>query len=287
MSDGWSSQKLAAAVAARCDAGPVIELSSMRLDLERGSAGNSECDLLDFDALIVKKLGHSYAPELLDRLEILHYVHERGVPVYSRPRTLMRLIDRLACTVNLRLAGIPMPPTLITESIDDAANAVREMGRVVLKPLYTSKARGMELLDAGARDLREHLVAFQASGNPVLYLQKYFSIARHDLGVVFLGGEYLACYSRVRQGDAWSTSTTRGGKYQPYDPPAEVIEIARRAQAVFDLAFTCVDVLETDEGPMVFEVSAFGGFRGLLEANGIDAAERYVDWVMREIERAG
>ena len=52
-------------------------------------------------------------------------------------------IDRLACTVTLRLGEIPLPPTVITEDIDQAAAAVERFGTAVLKPLYTSKARGM------------------------------------------------------------------------------------------------------------------------------------------------
>jgi ribosomal protein S6--L-glutamate ligase len=49
------------------------------------------------------------------------------------------------------------------------------------------------------------------------------------------------------------------------------------------LDFTCVDIAKTEEGMFVFEVSAFGGFRGLKEAFGIDAAGLYLDHVMKEL----
>ena len=35
---------------------------------------------------------------------------------------------------------------------------------------------------------------------------------------------------------------------------------------------------------MVFEVSAFGGFRGLLDACGVDAAEAYAAHVVRVLK---
>ena len=41
-----------------------------------------------------------------------------------------------------------------------------------------------------------------------------------------------------------------------------------------------MDVAETEDGLKVFEVSAFGGFRGLMEADGIDAAALYADYVL-------
>jgi ribosomal protein S6--L-glutamate ligase len=48
--------------------------------------------------------------------------------------------------------------------------------------------------------------------------------------------------------------------------------------------FTTVDVAETDNGPVVFEVSAFGGFQGARDGIGIDAAALYVDHVIRKIQ---
>jgi ribosomal protein S6--L-glutamate ligase len=86
--------------------------------------------------------------------------------------------------------------------------------------------------------------------------------------------------------DEWGNTTIdSGGHYEAYEPEADVIEIARRAQSPFDLDFTSVDVAMTDSGPVVFEVSAFGGFRGLEEGLGIDAAELYADYVVRNVSK--
>ena len=49
--------------------------------------------------------------------------------------------------------------------------------------------------------------------------------------------------------------------------------------------FTTVDIAETDCGPIVFEVSAFGGFRGALEGAGVDAAAHYADYALEQLTR--
>ena len=59
--------------------------------------------------------------------------------------------------------------------------------------------------------------------------------------------------------------------------------MAEKAQAPFKLDFTCVDVVETSEGPMVFEVSAFGGYRGLRDAHAINAADLYTSYVIEQL----
>ena len=56
-------------------------------------------------------------------------------------------------------------------------------------------------------------------------------------------------------------------------------------QEPFGLDFTCVDVALTDNGPYVFEVSAFGGFRGLKQARGLDVAELFTAHVLKELAR--
>ncbi|MFO7566194.1 MAG: GAK system ATP-grasp enzyme [Enhygromyxa sp.] len=284
--DGWSTQRLLDAVEARTGYRRLIEMQDVVLEFGAGEHHarllHQGFDLGELDAVIVKKIAGDYSPHALDRVEMLRMLEGLGVRVFSRPDAMFSLIDRLSCTVKLRLGKIPMPATVVTESVDEALAAIHRLQAVVAKPLYTSKARGMKVFDARDGDwaahearLRPEIEAF-ARDNRVMYLQQLITHPGHDLGVVFLGGEYLATYARV-SGGSWSTSTSEGGKYRAHQPSAEIIELARRAQALFELDFTCVDVVETPDGPRVFEVSAFGGFRGLLEACSVDAAARYAE----------
>jgi ribosomal protein S6--L-glutamate ligase len=278
---GWSSEKLADTVAEMTGSRLLVEMDRVSLDLEAGSVHFDGHDLMDLDALIIKKIGARYSPDLLDRLEILRFLAGRGVSIFSKPLSIMRVLDRLSCTMTLRLKGIPMPPTTITEDIEAACRAVAQYGTAVFKPLYSSKAKGMELIqqDSDAPALVAH---FKAE-NPIMYIQKLVNHQGRDLGVTFLGGEYLTTYSRCGNKDSWNTTTRSGGTYQAYSPSDETIALARKAQALFDLEFTCVDVVETEQGPLVFEVSAFGGFKGVETASGLDAARLYVEHVLEKI----
>ncbi len=279
---GWSSELLADAVARRTGSRHLFDLETVALDLELGIVSDANGLLLnDFDALIVKKAGTWYSPHLLDRLEILRFLSERGVRVFSDPLRILRVLDRMSCTVALRLGHIPMPPTAITENVDKAVHYVQLYEKAIFKPLYSTKARGMEVIESGP-DARTRIEAFHKD-NAVMYIQKLVDHPGRDMGVAFLGGKYLATYARTGSKDSWNTTTRSGGKYQPCQPVDEILALADRAQRIFGLDFTCVDVVETPDGPKVFEVSAFGGFRGLLEANGIDAASLYVDYVRDQL----
>jgi ribosomal protein S6--L-glutamate ligase len=238
-------------------------------------------DLMTLDAVIIKKVGPRYSPDLLNRLELLLFLEKRGLKFFSKVSSIINSFNRLSGTLNLRLSGIPMPPTVITEDVDEAVQIVKEYKKAVFKPLFSTKARGMIVLSDNDQNLQDKVEKFKRSGNNSIYIQKMIDIPGKDLGVVFLGGKYLATYARVGNSDSWNTTINSGGKYQPYEPDNEIVDIADKAQKAFNLDFTSVDVVETAEGPMVFEVSAFGGFRGLLESQGIDAAEKYISYVLK------
>jgi ribosomal protein S6--L-glutamate ligase len=278
---GWSSEKLADAAGTVTGSRLLIEMDRVMLDLDSGSVWYEGIDLAGFDALVIKKIGARYSPDLMDRLEILRYLAGRGVAVFSSPASIMRVLDRLSCTVTLRLGGIPMPPTTITEDVELACRALDNYGEAVFKPLYSSKARGMIVLTAGS-DGREAITHYKED-NPIMYIQKKIDLGDRDLGIVFLGGEYLTTYARCNRGNSWNTTTASGGRYEAHVPKTETIALAKKAQDLFGLDFTCVDVVETAGGPVVFEVSAFGGFRGIVATSDIDPARRYVEYVMHQV----
>jgi len=280
----WSTETLADAVEQRTGFRLVIDMAKVSLDLASGRLMFGTHDLCRLDGLLVKKISREYSPNTLDRLELLRVAERAGVRVFSGAENMLRLIDRLSCTVTLCNTGIPMPETRVTEDIDAAMQAVRDFGSAVFKPLFSTKARGMKVIDTSL-SRKQTLAEIQRfrQANPMMYIQRRIDLSGRDLGMAFLGGEYLGTYARVSRSDAWNTTINSGGRYEAYQAPQELVDLAQRAQVPFGMDFTTVDVALTDDGPVVFEVSAFGGFRGALEGAGIDAAAAYADYALGKL----
>jgi len=279
----WSTETLADAVEAQTGFRLVVDMADVSLDLEHNVLYAGGVNLCELDAIIVKKISAVYSPTTLDRLELLRVAEQVGVRVFSPAESMLRLIDRLSCTVTLRNANIPMPDTRVTEDISVAMDAVKDFGSAVFKPLYSTKARGMCIIDSDQDPVSlERAIADFKKDNQMMYIQRKINLPGRDFGMVFLAGRYLGTYARVPQGEAWNTTIHSGGRYEPHTPADDVIDLAHRAQALFNMDFTTVDVAETDDGPIVFEVSAFGGFQGAKDGIGIDAAALYVEHVMKE-----
>jgi tetrahydromethanopterin:alpha-L-glutamate ligase len=282
----WSTEILADAVEKRTGFRLVIDLAEVELDLADHRLWFEQQDLCSLDGLIIKKISETYSANTLDRLELLRVAEHAGVRVFSRVENILRLVNRLSCTVTLRNAGIPMPATRVSEDPRKVECAVDDFGRVVLKPLFSTKARGMEVVDATmTTEERAGLIRAFHKAHPMMYVQQMIDIPGRDLGLVFLGGEYLGSYARVAGDAAWNTTINSGGRYADHRPSQDIIDLAQRAQAPFALDFTTVDVVESADGPVVFEVSAFGGFRGALEGAGIDAASRYADYACARVRQ--
>ncbi|MEW8028943.1 MAG: GAK system ATP-grasp enzyme [Candidatus Thiodiazotropha sp.] len=281
----WSTEALADAVEAATGFRLVIDMAEVCAELDSGRLIYRKQDLTRLDGIVVKKISEEYSPHVLDRLEMLRQLQRSGVRVFSKVERIIRLIDRLSCTLSLYNAEVPMPPTRVTESPTIAAEAVSAFGSAVFKPLYSTKARGMTVVEAeqDPQQILEQIEAFRVD-NPVMYIQKRLALPGRDLGMVFLDGDYLGSYARVGKSGAWNTTIRSGGHYEGYQADEELVALARKTQAIFGLDFTTVDVAETEQGPVVFEVSAFGGFRGAHEGIGIDVPSRYVAYILEELD---
>jgi len=278
----WSTERLRDALEA-CGADAItVDAAACAVDLTGGAVWCEDLDLGTLDGAVVKKLGGTTDPLTPSRAHLLHQLEHRGVRVFSRAQAIAEVNDRYRMTQRLGQRGIPIPRTVVAESVWGADQVIRDWGRVVVKPLFTSKGRGMLLLHAG-KPYRVALRRWQRAWRMPFYLQEFVPHAGRDIGAVVLNGRVLGAYYRVAGRGTWLTTTAAGGGYQACEVTPEMADLAVRAADVFGLEFTGVDLVETPGGYLVYEVSAFGGFAGLWRSQGIDAAKAYAEYVVHAL----
>jgi len=153
--------------------------------------------LAELDGVVVKKLGDTADGwAVQERLNLLRHLDASGVPVLSPPDRLEAAMNRYRMTVELARAGLAMAETVVTEDLEEAEAAVERLGAAVLKPLFTSKGRGMRRLES-TPELRNVLERHRSEGLGPFYLQRFIKHPGRDLGVAVLDGRYLGAYWRV------------------------------------------------------------------------------------------
>lgn len=282
----WSTEHLAECLRARGVETTLFQVRDCLLDLDGGTVRYQGEPLEGFDAVVVKKMGELTHENFTYRLGVLRQLEKNGARIFSPPDQIAVVADRLEVTRILRWAGLPMSPTVVTESIDEALDALSRFGRGVLKPIFTTKGRGMKLLDAGKRDEAvAELERFREAGLGPFYLQQFVNARDgRDIGISVLDGKIIGTYYRIAGEGNWMTTIHSGGRYEACDLTPELEEIALRAANAFRLDFTGVDVVQAPDGSlMLYEVSAFGGFKGCQVALDLDAADLYAESIVRTL----
>ncbi len=276
----WSSERMCEALRAEGMESFVFSLSDCVHDLNRGRVMLYDFDLSTLDGVVVKKLGEQPSRAARLRLHMLRQLQDRGVRIFSRPSAVDIAMDRYRMSMGLISAGLPMPQTYAVESEATLSDALEQLGQAVAKPVYTSKARGMARIARGAG--RSALDSECVEGR--ILLQQFVESSGRDIGACVLGGRFIGAFYRVAADGEWITSTSAGGRYAPCTLTRPAIALAEDAADVFGLDYTVVDLVETGDGYSIYEVSAFGGFRGLWEASRYDVASEYARYIRWDLQ---
>ena len=273
----WSSELLASSLR---DAGAesfVFSLRDVIHDLTTGGVDLGGRNLRDLSPGVVKKLGDQSSPASRLLLHPLRALEATGVRVFSPPDVIDQAMDRYRMTMILAANCIPVPQTVAANSAEAMSTAIDALGNPVLKPVYTSKGRGMFRTN-GRRSPPDGM-----DGTPYL-IQQFVEAPGRDIGATVINGRFVGAFYRVAREGEWMTTTAAGGRYEACTLSDRGVEYAERASRAFGLEYTVVDLVERGDDFLVYEVSAFGGFRGLLEASGVDAARLYADHIVRSLD---
>jgi RimK family alpha-L-glutamate ligase len=200
-------------------------------------------------------------------------------------------VDKFYTSAILQRAGLPTPETVVCESIDDAMDAFRAMGDVIVKPLFGSMGLGMVRVsdeDSAWRVFR----ALEAIRG-VCYLQRAVRQGERGEGAADALGEREGWDVRAfvvgdrvigaieRSAPGWRTNVARGGRARAFELPSEWCAMALRAAHAVGAEYAGVDLLPADDGTVyVLEVNGIPGWRGLQQATSIDVAGAIVDHLL-------
>jgi ribosomal protein S6--L-glutamate ligase len=100
-----------------------------------------------------------------------------------------------------------------------------------------------------------------------------------DIRAFVVGGKVVAAMRRQGAPGDFRSNLHRGGSAEVIKlAPSERSTAVRAAKAV-GLAVAGVDLVQSDEGPMVLEVNSSPGLEGIEKASGIDIAEEIIEYI--------
>lgn len=280
--DSWHVQALSAALLRLgCEAVPVaatrlagrIGAGSTIPAAPSAPAGASiragGCELESLDALLVRFIPPGSLDQIVFRMDALHTVSDSGVPVVNPPRAIERTVDKHWTSRLLCEAGIPTPRTVAAESFDDAMEAFRGLGDVLVKPLFGSGGRG--IVRVSDEDLAYRTFRVLEMQRAVFYIQEFVPHGRSDLRFFVVGGRVIAAARRT--GNGWKTNVAAGAGMRPHPPGPGQEDLAVRAARAVGADYAGVDLIEAEDGRLlVVEVNGIPGWSALQRTTSVDLA---------------
>lgn len=217
-------------------------------------------------------------------LAVLRHFERQGVGMVNAPAAIESVADKLHTMQLLTAAGIAIPRTILAKFPVDVDLIERELGfPVVVKTLKGTRGGGVVLCqDRSQFDDLASLLDGAKPGADFIF-QRYIRASHgRDVRLLVVGGRMIAAMERRSRDGGFKSNVSLGGEVLPFDPPAEMIDLAIRAAAVLNLDVAGIDILFDDRGYRICEANSAPGFQGLERASGIDVPEQIFRWLAEQ-----
>jgi RimK family alpha-L-glutamate ligase len=206
-------------------------------------------------------------------------LHAAGIPIVNPPRAVETCVDKYLTNVRLARAGLPTPPTHVSQRAEDALEAFTRLGGdVVVKPLFGSEGRGMQRISDVELAWRTFHVLEQT--RQVIYQQAFVRHPGYDLRAFVIGGKVVGAMRRSSR--TWRTNVAQGGTAERVELSDIEMSLALRAAEAVGCPIAGVDLLPGPSGELfVIEVNAVPGWKAFAPTCGIDVAKAIVRFVER------
>ena len=294
---GWHTDELCRALGERGHVGVVVPYEGLVARLggvveaglkthRRDGLASADVPIFDADAVLARIIPNGSLEQIIFRVDALHWIEDRGIPVLNSPRAIERSVDKFYTTALLGEAGLPTPETVVCEGIDAAMAAVRTMRDVVIKPIFGSLGHGM--VRVSDPDVALRIIRALTQTRPVFYVQRAIDHDGRDVRAFVVGGRVLGAIERRAQDGDWRTNVARGGTARPIELPPQWEQLAVRAAAAVGADYAGVDLLPSRDGEVfVLEVNGIPGWEGLQRATGIDVADAIVTQLEMRVRGRG
>jgi ribosomal protein S6--L-glutamate ligase len=266
----------------------LLDFTSLQASV-RGGRLIWECsghDLRTLDAVVVRTMPPGTLEQVVARMDLLAGLEAAGIPVINPPKSLECAVDKYLTTQRLAQNGLPVPDTIVCESAEAALAAWEQLGGdVVVKPIFGAEGRG--ILRITDRELAHRAFRTLERLGAVLYLQQFLCGPRYDLRLLLLDGHLLGAMQRIPKPGDFRANLSQDGTAVPWHPSTEELQLACRAAETTGAIFAGVDLMHrSDLQPVVIEVNAVPGWRGLEETCRVPVAARLLDWIEDRVGRS-
>ncbi len=279
----YSTRRLKEACEARGHEVDIIDTLHCYMDITRSNptVRYNGAKLPKYDA-VIPRIGASvtsYGTAIVRQFEVA------GTFCVNESVAISRSRDKLRSLQLLSRKGVGLPRTGFANKPDDIKDLIKNVGGapVVVKLLEGTQGIGVVLAetDKAAESIIEAFMGLKAD----ILVQEFVKEADGaDIRCFVVGGKVVAAMKRKGAEGEFRSNLHRGGSATLIKLTKEERATAVNAAKIMGLNVCGVDILQSNNGPVVMEVNSSPGLEGIENSTGKDVAGMICEFIEKNAE---
>ena len=252
-----------------------IDLSGDEPDLQyRGKA------LSDYDA-VLPRIGASIT---FFGMAVVRQFEQMDVYTPTTSNGIANSRDKLRSIQILSRHNVRTPATTFARDRADVLPAIELVGGAPVVIKLIEGTQGIGVILAPDTKVAEAVIETLQTAKQNVLIQRFIAESKgRDIRAFVIGDRVVAAMRRIAQGDEFRSNVHRGGTTEIVELDEESQRVAVQSAQIMGLRVAGVDMLESNEGPMVMEVNSSPGLEGIETATELDIAGAIIDYVADQV----
>ena len=236
----------------------------------------------DFVDAIIPRIGASFTEH---GVSIVNQFEKNGVFNSASALGIIRSRNKLLTLQHLAKHNIPFPKTIYSKNKATLKNQLDLLSgeKCIIKFLEGTHGLGVMLAESkkSAISIIETMHSLQ---RPVL-IQEFVEEAKgEDLRAYVVGNKVVASMKRSSNGTDFRSNVHRGGSATPIKLTDEEKEIAIKCAQSLGLHVAGIDLIRSNNGPLVIEANSSAGLEGIEGATKVNIAGEIIKYLERNVD---
>jgi ribosomal protein S6--L-glutamate ligase len=236
--------------------------------------------LTNIDAIIprIGSAATSFGSTVIRQFENL------GVFTTLHAEALLKARNKLTCMQMLTAAGIKVPKTGIGKNLLTIRSIIDEIGQPPYIVKLATGTQGLGVILSETKNNAESIIeAFHKTDEKVMVQEFIKEVKGSDVRVFVIDNEIVGVMKRQARPGEFRSNIHRGAQSFIIELTEEEKRVALLATRVMGLKIAGVDMLQTNQGPMVLEVNASPGLEGIEATTQVDIAKKMIEFIERSV----
>jgi ribosomal protein S6--L-glutamate ligase len=235
----------------------------------------------DFDA-VIPRIGASIT---YFGTAVVRQMEQMDIYTPNTATGIVNARDKLRALQILSRHDIGIPATTFVRDRADVLPAIERVGGapVIIKLLEGTQGIGV-ILAPDITVASAVIETLQSTRQNVLVQQFIAESRGRDIRAFVVGDRVIAAMRRVATGGEFRSNVHRGGRVEAVKLDSTYERTAVQAAQIMGLRIAGVDLLESNDGPLVMEVNSSPGLEGIEAATELDVAGAIVDFIANQVD---